>query len=135
MSNLSREFTLGRNYTLRSVMGHTIVFKKDEPTWVPREIEAEAMAIGAVPVDGEVHVTEVDENPAKNAGPDDVIERKEKIKTAIKQIVSANQRNDFSASGSPKVPALNRVLGFEVDAHERDVIWTEFKAELSGDDA
>lgn len=134
MATAPREFTLARDYAHASTLGHRIVFKKGVKTHVPREIEHEVIAIGAVPVDGvipELGLDDVDANPAINTGPDDPTTRKAEIKTAMKLVVEANQRADFAASGAPKTIALTRVLGFDVDARERDTVWTELKAERS----
>ena len=46
------KLVLNRNYVLATTMGHSISFVKGEATHVPPLAFAEAIAIGAQPVDG-----------------------------------------------------------------------------------
>ena len=44
---------LNRNYVLTTTKGHSVAFEKGKPTHVPPAIYQEALAIGAIPPDGE----------------------------------------------------------------------------------
>jgi hypothetical protein len=119
------EFTLNRNYTLRSTKGHIINFKKDVPVSVPGKLVADAVAIGAVAVDPQTPLPAGETDyvaPVVLTGAD----REAKIRAAFDAVLARNQRNDFTASGHPHVRAVSQLLGFDVDAKERDKLWQEF---------
>lgn len=123
----TRLYVLQRNSTLASTQGHRIVFRKGVPVEIPTELEHEALAIGATPVEGEPPMkADPAENPAVNTGPADPAERKKEILAAFVSLVAANQRKDFAASGRPKVDAVERVLGYDVDAKELDARWADY---------
>jgi hypothetical protein len=50
------EFTLHRNFVLRTTKGHAINFRKGKPTYVPPMCVPDAVAIGAQAVDGDADV-------------------------------------------------------------------------------
>ena len=50
------------------------------------------------------------------------------------QLVKGKQRESFMASGSPHIKALSAVIGFVIDAKERDALWTRYKQSLSKKD-
>jgi hypothetical protein len=100
-------------------------FRKGEPLDVPNIAVAEAMAVGAVPVDGEVLPEEV-ENKGLPPEATDPIKRKESIVEAFKLLVERNERGDFDAAGKPHVAALTTILGFKVEVKERNAVWNEF---------
>lgn len=116
--------TLHRDYTLSTLFGHTITFKKDEPTHVPMAAYAAAIAVGAVPADG--GSADVILEDAKNpAAPGDPLERNRLLLAAIEELVEKNDRKDFTAAGLPSVKAVERVLGFDVDGREVAANWQE----------
>lgn len=51
---------------------------------------------------------------------DDVEERLQKIVAAIKQL----KPEDFTQAGPPKVEAIEKILGFDINAAERDEAWS-----------
>lgn len=118
-------FTLHRNYVLRTTKGHTITFRKGEPTSVPPVIVSDAVAIGAIAVDGDVNVLGDEAVPTPSMTPD---ERKAKVFEAFGKMKIRNERNDFTASGVPDARRLQPLLGFEITSKERDTYWTEFRA-------
>lgn len=115
------KFVLNRDKTLNSVMGHSIAFKKGEPTHVPKECVNEALAIGAVPEE------ELPDEPQGNGAPTDPDERKLAMFEAFEKIILDNHPNDFTAGNAPKTSAVVRILGWEVTGNERDVAWAEFQ--------
>lgn len=119
-------YKLNRNYTLHTKTGNTIAFKRDEPTFVPNHCARDALGIGAVLVEGD----EVDlldpEVEANTVSPE---ERVEKLKEAFKVMTSRNERTDFTGTGMPNIWALQKLVGFEVEAKERNAVWEEFLTE------
>jgi hypothetical protein len=117
-------FTLKRNYLLSTTKGHSVNFKKGERTWVPQGILTEALAIGAVP-----------EEPVDPLTPEQVEmqalttdQRKEKVFAAYEKLMLRAQRGDFSASGQPSQKKVEEIVGFEMDAKERDALWVAYNA-------
>ena len=115
---------LNRNYTLATTKGHVIAFKKDEPIHVPRGAHNEAIAIGAVPADGDD--PNVLEDEKKDTTPQDPAERNPLIFDAITKLVDRNEREDFTAAGSPTVDAVSKEVGFKVSAKEISGQWQEY---------
>lgn len=118
------KLVLNRDYVLVTAKGHMIAFKKDEPVHVPAAIYQDAIAIGAQPADGSDPDVLKDENTKVH--PNDPLERNPLILAAIEKIVTGNERKDFTAAGSPTVKAVEREVGFDVDAREIAAVWQEY---------
>lgn len=118
------KLVLNRNYVLATTKGHTIAFKKGEPTYVPASVYQDAIAIGAQPEDGSDPNVLKDEKPG--TAPADPAERNPLILAVIEKLVAGNERKDFTAAGSPTVKAVERELGFDVDAREIATVWQEY---------
>lgn len=116
--------TLHRDYVLPTLKGHSIGFKKDVPTYVPASVYPEALAIGAIPAEGDA-LDLIAPPPVSNA-PSDTTERSLQILTAIEKIVTINERKDFTAAGVPTVKAVEREVKFDVDAREVAAVWQDF---------
>lgn len=110
------ELILNRNYTLTTTKGHSVVFVKNKPTFVPNAIYQEAIAIGAQPADG----TDPDvlKDEVKDNTPVDPAERAPLILAAIEAITARNAREDFTAAGTPTAAAVTKEVGFKVQAKE-----------------
>lgn len=120
------EYVLNRNYVLRTLTGHAIQFVKGEPTFVPRLIEKEAIAIGAERVDGGSTDPLAPEIPSKpEIHPDEL---KELMIAAFEDILATNNPKDFTAAGTPTVKAVERILGAAVDRADLVEAWTEYRA-------
>ena len=121
--------TLRRTFRLATTKGHSVQFVADTPIFVPSSIAAEAVAIGAIAVDG----TDIDITPKgppqRNAGPAEAAEREAEILEAINLLVQRNARDDFTAGGSPKARALSALLGYEAERREVDEVWSK-RAEM-----
>jgi hypothetical protein len=113
------KFTLNRNDVLASKSGHTIEFKKGEPTYVPKELHKEALGFGASPVEGEVEF----EAPEKSEAIVDQGARDEMITIALQSLKETNSPNDFAATGYPKVSSVKAIVGFDVRADEIKPVW------------
>lgn len=120
------EFVLNRNYSMRSLYGHIIDFKKGQPTYVPPMCAREAASLGAECVDGKVDVLDAEAEAEVPMSPD---ERQESIIAAFKRLEERNGRSDFTGNGSPAVPALEKILGFDVDKKEINPLWVAYRAE------
>jgi hypothetical protein len=117
------EFVLNRNHVLVSKMGHSVAFRKGEPTFVPPAIVHEALAIGATAVGDTPDVLpedQVDKTPV------DPAERVKAIDEAILAIVATNDRMDFTAAGTPTAKAIERITGFDVDRREINAQWQAY---------
>lgn len=116
-------FTMNRNFTVASTMGHAVEFIKGVPTHVPPALYAEVQAVGAIP---EEEIPE-DEAAAKSNEPSDPLVRKSALFEAFDKIALRGRREDFTAGGSPTNAVLAAELGWTVAAKERDIVWAEFK--------
>ena len=115
------KFMMPRNRVISFKMGHTIDFKKGELVHVPPECYDEAISLGGVPEH------EIEETPQDaNARPADPLKAKKAIFDAFTEIKLRNDTKDFTAGGVPHPKTLLRVLGWQVDAKERDTLWSEF---------
>lgn len=115
------KFVLNRNRTLATTMGHTIEFRKGEPTHVPPECYHEAIAIGAI------SESEIEEDTKPQHGrPVDPTAVKVAVFDAFEKLVLKNDSKDFTAAGLPHPKALERILGWRIEAGERDTLWAEF---------
>jgi hypothetical protein len=111
------KFTMARDRSVSTKFGRSFEFKKGVPLHVPDMCWEDVQAAGAVPED---------DLPVPEEGAVVVPQgkaRTDAIQTAMKQMVLRGERNDFSASGAPKVEPLSHALGFPVDAKERDSVW------------
>lgn len=118
------KLVLNRDYVLTTTKGHAIAFKKGEPTHVPAAVYQDAIAIGAQPADGSDPNVLEDKKDSK--APVDPAERNPLILAAIEKIVAGNERKDFTAAGSPTAKAVEREVGFDVDAREVATVWQEY---------
>lgn len=119
-------FVLNRNKTLISTHGHGVVFKKGVPVYVPQVLWPEAQALGAIP---ESEIDEEERVPTKE--PANPVEREDAIFAGFAQLVKSKQRESFSGTGYPHVKALASVIGFVIDAKERDGLWSRYKQKVS----
>ncbi len=120
------DFVLHRDYVLRSLKGHAIGFTKGQPTFVPPECVKEAVAIGALAVDGG-QPDVLGEEVTQVAAPEGE-DRKELIFAAFEELEAKNEREDWTASGMPRDAALEKILDFKVDSKERTAFWVEYRA-------
>ena len=119
-------FVLNRNYSLRSLMGHMIDFKKGTPTYVPPICSKEAIAIGAECVDDKIDVLGPEEAPVTVLTPG---EREEALIAAFRMLEERNGRGDFDASGAPTLKAVEKIVEFEVNKAELNALWVGYRAE------
>lgn len=117
------KFTLNRDLVHASRLGHAVEFKKGEPTFVPLALHTEVMALGAEPDE------EIAETPVANPNePTDPEARYAALVAAFEAITLRNVREDFGGSGVPHLQPLSQILGWTVDAKERDIAWARMRA-------
>jgi len=116
------KFISNKDQIIRTRVGHSIEFKKGEPTHVPPEAWAEVQARGVIP---EEDLPEPDISN-KNE-PDDPMQRKKVLMDAFEAIVLEGNRDDFMATGRPTLPSVFNRVKFKIDAKERDSLWDEYK--------
>lgn len=122
------DFVLSRNYSLRTLYGHIVEFKKGQPTHVPPICIKDAVAIGAVSVDSGIDVLDPELPEPVFMTPE---ERQENIIAAFKLLEDRGGREDFTASGCPTKAALVKILDFVTDKKEYEPLWTGYIAEKS----
>lgn len=116
------KFTMLRDHTIATAFGHSIHFKKGVPTYVPPLARQAVIEAGGV-TDEELPAAA----PKLPNEPDTAEERKLLIFAALEQIATKNDPESFTAGGVPHAKVLSQVLGFEVKADERDLMWAEFR--------
>jgi len=120
----------GRDYLLRSGLGYTVNYPKGEAVPTPVDIMDEAMAVGIVLADE----SDAPKPPAEDEAPPTGKLREDMILDAMRDMVMKNERGTFSA-GKPSVKVLIERLGWDIDARERNALWTKLQAELAAGDA
>lgn len=120
------QYVLNRNYTLRSLTGHSVTFVKGVPTFVPAMIEREARGLGAECVDGTNPDMLDPETPV--VAPLTHEERADQIRAAFTLLVERNDTKDFTGAGVPSVKAVEKMVDFDVDRNEVITLWQAFKA-------
>ena len=116
-----------RDVTVTSTTGHTIRFTKGVPVSVPYQMRRLCLERGVLPVDPTQPVLEDEVKPTKPDAPLSQQERDEFIREAMNEMIETKKRDDFTATGLPKVDRLAKITGFEVSMAERDRIWLDMK--------
>jgi hypothetical protein len=119
-------FTLHKNYVMGTASGHRIGFEKGKSVWVPPSCVANAVAIGAQPV--EPLAAEVDVIPPEKPEEKVLTEQQKQAQffAAFEKLLLRSNRGDFTASGLPHLKQLETLLGFPVAQQERDDYWTKY---------
>jgi len=118
-------YVANRNVTISTATGHALSFKKDVPQLVPPIMRQELLQHGILPVNGDLPIEkEKDEEALPPIGD----ERTEAIDGAIRRLVDENDRASFGASGVPHVRAIEDIIGYDINAKERDEAWKRHNA-------
>lgn len=123
---------LNRKHTLSTTTGHMIGFEKGVSVYVPPVCVEMALAIGAEPADEEgkkevaAHFDdkEVKESPELTAK-----QQRGKLREVLEGIASRNDRDDFKASGRPKLAVVKAQCDFPVEDKAVNEIWDEILKE------
>lgn len=122
-----------RTFVLPTTTGHTFAFEKDKVVSVPRSALEEVMRAGVIPAE-EGDLPKYEENaPGPDGAPIDPSRRKADLKAALLQLRKTNNRESFSASGAPKVGAVEKILGWETSAKEIAPVMQEIHDEAAGE--
>jgi len=117
-------FTLHRNFTMRTLYGHAIMFVKDKEVEVPDVCVHDAIAIGARQVTGEKVDNLGEEVEIICLSPQ---ERKDKVFEAFRIMKGRGERLDFTGTGVPNAKRMFPLMGFEITSNERNTLWQEFR--------
>jgi len=127
--------TLNRKYRHISLNGNSVAFEKDVPSFVPPNLVAHMLGVG-----GAFVTDEDDQRFNPNTAPEPVIpttpvgdERATQITKMMAAMVERNERDDFTGSGLPSKHVLEKLLGFDVDTKERNILWTAYDEARRGD--
>jgi hypothetical protein len=117
-----------RNFVMVSTLGHAIQFVKNEETTIPAVLLSEALAQGVVPIEDD----DLPQDPAMmDSAPVDPMKRKADLKAAIQAIKNRNHREDFGATGNPKVAATEKYLGWHASGKEIEAAIQELNDEAA----
>lgn len=120
------EVTSNRNFVLTTPLGHAIRFVKNEKQKIPRLLLQHALAAGVVPTaEDDLPGDEAAKLPEAPMG----MAREQALRSAIIKLRERNAREDFSASGSPKVAAMEKVLGWRPQAREVEDVLAKLNEE------
>ena len=117
-----------RTFVLVSTLGHAIQFIKNEETTIPAMLLSEALTQGVIPVEDD---DLPQDQAALDGAPIDPMVRRSEIKAAIVAIKTRNQRDDFGATGNPKVAALEKFLGWKASGKEIEALIQELNDEAA----
>lgn len=117
---------------ISTTQGYTFRFTANEPTHVPSDMVSYVMERGAYPAsqaDAAV-VSAATETPKTDLQrtPRDPEDRKLLILACMDEMIKSGEMV-FTASGKPSPAFLSKKLKFEIDAVERDEVWTRYQAE------
>jgi hypothetical protein len=117
-----------RTFVLVSTLGHAIQFRKGEETTIPAVLMSEALTQGVIPVEDDD--LPQDSTPLDGA-PIDPLVRNKAIKAAIVTLKNRNNRDDFGATGNPKVAAIEKYLGWKASGKEIEALIQELNNEAA----
>lgn len=114
-----------RDITVPSVSGRSVEFKKGEPTYAPPTMHAELISQGIVPAED----LEEETKPEGPVEPTVPAEREAAMFAVFESMVLRNDRNDFTAAGTPHAAVVQRELGWKnnIGGKERDATWAKFQ--------
>ena len=102
--------------TVPSLNGTTILFNPGQPVEVDERDVPACKDRGCVPADKVQAVVET-------------LDRNEEIAAAIQTLLDEGDERNFTSMGDPKVKPIERVLGYDITAAERDAAWTLISGE------
>lgn len=117
---------------IRSTLGHSVYFPgNDEAVFVPAILQGQALEAGAEFVEDkqkEQYEKVQDETQAvrQSEGPVDIKDRQVALVEGVRKLALANNSDDFTAGGLPKVKALAAVVGFRMDISDVRAAWEEY---------
>lgn len=117
-----------RDFMLNSTLGHSLSFKKDQPTAVPHAIVDEALKVNILPFEGGTGKEFDDPNASASANTSiSGALRRAVLFHAISEIVKRNDPDDFSGGGRPNAKAVSDRAGVRISATELNKYWDEYR--------
>lgn len=120
---------MARNWTVPTSFGHTIIFEKDTPLYVPDDQRIIEQCLGA----GATYIEAAPALPDQEAPPSPVTMTKDAVKAKCYELFklmldnSEDYRDNFTAFGRPNAKFVSSKLGFEVSAKEVEEHWISFR--------
>lgn len=112
-----------RDITVASIFGASREFKKGIPLDCPPLMHNELLAMGVLPVEDMVE-PEVVPGTTEPTHPDT---RQKELFAAFETMSLRQKRGDFTGNGAPHLAVLAELLGWKVEAKERDTAWMKFQ--------
>jgi hypothetical protein len=131
------KFVMNRDFLLQG-FGHAIRFEENVPMNVPPKLRAEARRYGAKEIldEGEESTLELSEAEKKanvpfkrTAEEPQGEDRTRLLVEACDYLVGENNNKKFGANGAPSIGAIKDLVGFRIDATERNHIWETYNRE------
>lgn len=124
---MSTYMKCARNYTLRSLTGHMLHFRADEPVLVPDALIEEALAVNIIPCNG--YAPEAEEAAPKLLRSAELSTemREALLLHAIDEIYREANVQDFDGGQRPKAHAITERSGVEITATERTKLWDKYR--------
>ncbi len=111
------------NTKMVAMNGCAVLMEANIATDVPTRLVDAAIASGCIPADSytptKAVVVEVEEEDSRG----------DAITDAINTLVGLADPADFGKDGTPKVRAVEKILGYDISAAERDAAWDNFHKE------
>ena len=121
------KFISNRDFIFRSLIGHSIEFKKGVPVEVKvRALHGPLMEVGILPDESEGkpgEIAAVVDPTGPVLAPEDGDERADRIHKVIKAMVEQNNSQNFTAGGHPNAGAVSAALGWKTDQKEVSAVW------------
>jgi len=121
------KMTMNRDFLVQG-FGHAIRFEKGKPVGVPPKLVAECRKYGAEYVEGEepVETVELGNEIVKPRDEPQGEDRERILLQACDALVGENDNKKFGANGAPNVGAFFDLVGFRIDAKERNIVWATY---------
>ncbi len=117
-----------RDFMLNTTLGHSLSFKKGEPTPVPHSIVDEALKLNILPFEGGTGKEFDDPNASASANTSITGQlRRALLFHAIAEIVKRGDSEDFSGGGRPSAKAVSDRAGVRISATELNKYWDEYR--------
>ena len=105
-----------KKVTVPSLNGAIILFNPGQPVEVDECDVPACKDRGCIPADKVQAVVET-------------LDRNEEIAAAIQTLLDEGDEKNFTSMGDPKVKPIERVLGYDITAAERDAAWALISGE------
>ena len=105
-----------KRLTVPSLNGSIILFMPGQPVSVDERDVPACRDRGCVPADKVEAVVQT-------------MDRIEEIANAIQTLLDEGDEKNFTSMGDPKVKPIEKVLGYDITAAERDAAWTALTGE------